>query len=281
MIIALFPNEKKSSSFDLARGICDFFISKKITVVADDNKAEKIGAQRISSIQKDKIDFLISMGGDGTILKLFHRFIGTDVPILGINLGHLGFMADIPVPDIFPSLEDLIKGNFNIAERIVLEGKNKNGEDFFCVNDFVFHRGKNHSLIEISISVDNTYLNTFTADGVILATPNGSTAYSLASGGPILHPEMKSVVLTPICPHTISNRPFVLPSNHKIQFQYLSEYPSIEIYADGDLSCKLKTKDTFTIQESKKKFRLVNLHRHDYFTTLRTKLGWARMLRSN
>jgi NAD+ kinase len=134
-------------------------------------------------------------------------------------------------------------------------------------------------LIEIYFQVDDYFLNTFEADGLILSTPNGSTAYSLAAGGPILVPSLDAFVLTPICPHTISNRPIVLTSNSSITVKYLSPYAPIEVVADGIDNFELKTDEEITFSMSKKKFKLVNLNRRDFFSTLRTKLGWVGKLR--
>ena len=219
------------------------------------------------------------MGGDGTILRLVHQYEHLNAAILGINMGHLGFMADVPLDEVYPSLEDLLSGAYHIEDRLSLQGRNAQGNHCFAVNDIVVHRGQNPSLIEISIHVNGSYLNTFEADGIIIATPNGSTAYSLAAGGPILSPILDAVVITPICAHTISNRPIVLTADQEIQIQYLSPYSPLEVRADGFTHFPLKTGEVFHIQKAPKKFRLVQLNRQDYFSTLRTKLGWAGKLR--
>lgn len=278
MIIALFPNEQLKQSFDIAIHIREFLEDQGITVVAEDEKAERLGAGNLSSINPEEIQFLIAMGGDGTILRISHAFAHLDAPILGINLGHLGFMADVPVSDIYPSLSDLLNGAYTIDHRLVLDGTT-GVNALRAVNDIVLHRANNHSLIELAIQVDGTYVNTFVADGVIIATPNGSTAYSLAAGGPILSPSLDAVVITPICPHTISNRPIVLTADKQIEIQYLSSYDPIEVRADGLEAFGLSTGETFTIKRSPLSFKLVNLHRHEYFSTLRTKLGWSGKLR--
>lgn len=275
MLVALFPNEKKKHSFDLAKEICQFFAEKKISVVAEDEKAPLINAQPLSKVDPKKIQFLISMGGDGTLLRIAHRFSHIDAPILGINLGHLGFMADVPVKDIFPSLTDLLAGKYKIDQRIMLEATSLDGKILHAVNDIVLHRGPNYSLIELSIHLDNVPVNTFVADGIIIATPNGSTAYSLAAGGPILSPGLDAVVITPICPHTISNRPIVLAANHQIQIEYLSPYDPIDVRADGVDAFDLPTRGKITVKRSAKHFKIVHLHRNEYFSTLRTKLGWS------
>jgi NAD+ kinase len=279
MIIALFPNEKKKQSFDLAKGIQEFLTAQGITVVAEDEKAANIGAQPMSEIDKTKIRFLIGMGGDGTILRLSYRYSDLEAAILGINLGHLGFMTDVPISDIYPSLSDLLKGSYLIEKRLMLEGITEEGTLYPSVNDIVFHRGGNQSLIELAIHVDGIYLNTFEADGIIIASPNGSTAYSLAAGGPILSPHLEAFVITPICPHTISNRPIVLTAEHELQIQFLSQYDPIEVRIDGLDHYLMKTGEIFRVKKSDKRFKLVNLNRHDYFATLRTKLGWSGKLR--
>ncbi len=278
MIIALFPNEKKTQSFDLGTEIRKFLENKGITVVAEDEKAARIGAEPLSSVDPHKIDFMIAMGGDGTLLRITHNFPHLDAPILGINLGHLGFMADVPVADIYESLTDLLEGKFTVDKRVALEAE-IGKQSLYAVNDIVIHRAQNYSLIELSIHVDRVYINTFVADGIIIATPNGSTAYSLAAGGPILSPSLNAVVITPICPHTISNRPIVLTADHTIELQYLSPYDPIDVRADGLNAATLPSMHTVSIKRSAKNFKLVNLERHEYFSTLRSKLGWSGKLK--
>jgi|SRR5579862_49980 len=279
MIIALFPNTNRRQSKNLAIGIQEFLTSHDVTVVAEDEECKQIGAQPLSSVNPKDIHFLISMGGDGTILRLAHKYEDWNAPILGINLGHLGFMADVPIADIYPSLQDLIQGAYKIHERVMIQGESLHGDRCFAVNDIVIHRGRNPSLVELAIHIDGIYLNTFEADGIIIATPNGSTAYSLAAGGPIVGPDLEALALTPISPHTISNRPIVLSSNHEIQIQYLSEYDPVEIRADGITHHELQTGDVFRITRCAKNFKLVSLLRRDYYSTLRTKLGWSGKLR--
>lgn len=318
MTIALFPHEKKQHSFELAIQIREFLERKKIQVAAEDEKAASIGAIPLSSIDPKEIRFLISMGGDGTLLRISHQFSHLDAPILGVNLGHLGFMADVPIDDLFASLTDLLEGAYTLEKRVALEAKHlfkelpsegrnssvqERGGSFAphlsngsldpalkhrdssklpvqqktlrAVNDIVLHRAQNYSLIELAIQVDGIYINTFVADGIIIATPTGSTAYSLAAGGPILAPNLDAIVITPICPHTISNRPIVLTGDRRIEIQYVSAYDPIDVRADGLEAFSLTSKERISIQKSTHPFKIVNLHRHEYFATLRKKLGWS------
>lgn len=280
MIVALFPNMTKAESRTIAIGINKFLAEKGIKVLLEDKEAETMGASPLSQTPPELIDFIITMGGDGTILRVVHRHPEIKAPILAINVGSLGFMADIPINEIYPSIQSLLDGNYQVQERLMMEGTSRNGEKSFAVNEIVIHRAKNPCLIELAIHVDGCYLNTFSADGMIISTPSGSTAYSLAAGGPILTPELDAFILTPICPHTISNRPIVLMPKREIQVQYISKYDPVEITYDGFSRYNMSTGETLGIFPSVKKFRLVALPNHDYYYTLRTKLGWAGKLKT-
>ncbi len=275
MIIALFPSLEKKEAKKLCKDITVFLKEKGITVVADDEISSVIGCAPLSSVKKGEISFFISLGGDGTILRLMHTHEPYDTPVFGINLGHLGFMADVPLPEVFPSLQDLLDGKYCVHERVMIEGHKDGSAHCFAVNDIVIHRGKTPSLVEISLQAGGLFLNTFVADGIIIATPNGSTAYSLAAGGPILSPDLEAIVITPISPHTISNRPMVLTATQEIEIQYLSPHHPVQVSADGCSDFTLKTDEVLKIRRSPKRFKLVSLLRHDYFSTLRTKLGWS------
>ncbi len=278
MIIAIFPNTSKNQTCDIARSINEFLSRQNITVVTEDENVALIGAKPLSSVNIKDVDFVISLGGDGTILRLIQRHPELQAPIMPINMGGLGFMADITIDEIFPSLKNLLEGNYRIQARIAMEARLDNAVNF-AVNDIVIHRATNPCLIDLAIYVDDRYLNTFSADGMIIATPSGSTAYSLSAGGPIVTPELKAFVLTPICPHTISNRPIVLMPEHEVRVEYISTHQPIEISYDGFPNAAMTTGDTLHITPSKRSFRLVCMPNHDYFTTLRTKLGWAGKLR--
>jgi len=281
MIVALFPNLKKSRSKSIALGIKEFLLAHKVTVVMDDQEAGMLGTDPISKINPKDIQLQIVLGGDGTILRIFHSHSEIEAPLLGINLGSLGFLAETPITDIYPTLEAIIAGTCDVEERIIIQGETINGEKCFAVNEIVVHRARNPSLIDLSIHVDGIYLNTFSADGVIVATPCGSTAYSLSAGGPILTPELDVLVLTPISPHTISNRPIVLKPKQEIQIQYISEHGPVEICYDGIHTFHMSTGEVFYIKPSTKKFRLIHFQKRDYFSTLRSKLNWSGKLRSS
>lgn len=280
MLIAFFPNMHKSQSPKIAKEVIRYLTDKGAKIFVEDELVNLLNAFPLSSIPPQDVQLIISLGGDGTILRVVHRHPELKAPLLGINLGGLGFMADIPLDDIYSSLQELLDGHYTVHHRMMMEGHTNQGSSCFAVNEVVIHRAQNPSLIDLAIYVDGHYLNTFSADGIIIATPTGSTAYSLAAGGPILTPELHAFVLTPICPHTISNRPIVLMPKEEIQVRYLSHAQPVEVSYDGISTFNLATDETFTIVPSSHLFRLVTLARHDYFSTLREKLGWQGKLKN-
>lgn len=279
MKIALFPNMIKKSSREVADNIVAFLKGKGAEIYSEDAVSEEMHCLPLSKVSPQEINYMISLGGDGTILRLIHRHPELTAPLMAINFGGLGFMADIQIEDIFASLEDLLSEKIAIHERIMMVGKTENNLTCHAVNDIVFHRAKNPSLVEISIYVDDIYLNTFCADGIIVATPSGSTAYSLSAGGPILAPDLEAFVITPICPHTISNRPIVLMPKRQIRVEYMSQLEPIEVTYDGFSSFQMKTGEKFYLGLSEKKFCLVNMLHHNFYSTLRSKLGWSGRLK--
>jgi NAD+ kinase len=278
-LFALFPNANKPNSKNLVISIKDYLLDNGAEVVITDELAKELSLPSLSSVKYEAIDYLVSMGGDGTILRLLHKFPELGAPLIGINLGSLGFMADIPLPEVYPCLQDILNGQYHIEERLMMHGETAKGEESFALNEFVIHRSRNPTLIELAIHVDGSYLNTFTADGIILSTSSGSTAYSLAAGGPILSPTLNAFVLTPISPHTISNRPIVFTPEHEVKIQCQSSEIPVEITCDGLNSYQMDTGEVLTINKSKRSLKMVRLNRHDYYSTLRTKLGWSGKVR--
>ncbi len=278
MKIALFANATRRDSLALARELAAFLKQKKLELFARDEDSGHMGATPLSQV-KGKLDLIISIGGDGSILRLVHNYPELDAPILGINLGHLGFLTEAPAGQAKRAIEGVLEGRYRVERRLMLEGLTDNKERFFAVNEVVIHRGANPRLIDLSIDVDGSYLNTFSADGIIVSTPCGSTAYSLAAGGPILAADLDACVITPIAPHAISNRPIVLLPKEKITITYLSSYEPVDVIYDGFSRSHLRTGEVLHLKKSSKTFNLVSLSDSDYFATLRSKLGWSGQLR--
>lgn len=277
--IAVFPNFLKQQAKKCAVDVCRYLSEKGIRLFGEDKFAHEIGTEALSSIDPSSIDFRITLGGDGTILRTVYNHPAIDAPLMAINLGGLGFMADIPIDEIYSSLNLLLSGNYTVKNRIMMEGHSETHERCYAVNEIVIHRANTPSLIDLSINIDGVYLNTFSADGLIVSTPSGSTAYSLASGGPIVTPEIEAFVLTPICPHTISNRPIVLMPQESLEIRYRPKeidgrQQNAEIHCDGHRIFKLAPEEKYFIMRSKRYFKLISLPHHNYYQTLREKLGW-------
>ena len=280
MIIALIPNKRKKENQEISRQVADYLKKQHVTVAAEDEIADFLQAQPLSAVPPSDIDFAISLGGDGTILQIVHLFPDITAPILPINLGGLGFMAEITRDEIYPHLQQLLDGKFWIQERMMMECLSKDRHNF-VVNEVTIHRASNPSLIDLAIYLDGNYLSTFSADGIILSTPTGSTAYSLAAGGPILTPDLNAFILTPICPHTISNRPIVFMPKKEVRIKYKNSRAPAELCCDGFHSYPISKGEPVSIIPSKKSFKLVCMLDHDYFATLRSKLAWSGQLRSS
>lgn len=277
--IAVFPNFSKSQAKKCAIDVSRYLSEKGVTVFADDEIASAVEARGLSTTDPSLIDYIITLGGDGTILRTIYSHPLIDAPLMAINLGGLGFMADIPINEIYQSLNLLLSGDFTVKNRIMMEGHSTTHQRCYALNEIVIHRANTPCLIDLSIDVDGVYLNTFSADGLIVSTPSGSTAYSLASGGPIVTPEIEAFVLTPICPHTISNRPIVLMPQESLVIRYQPKQSNglqqdVEIHCDGHQIFKLSPNEKYSIMRSKRYFKLICLPHHNYFLTLREKLGW-------
>jgi NAD+ kinase len=282
MQVALFFNESKPQAVQVAKEVVQFLQTHHIEVVLDRDKVGPLDLAPLTDSHRSSLTLFLSIGGDGTLLKAAQRYATWNVPFLGINLGQLGFMADIALPHLYPSLELLVTQQFTVEPRQALHARGPiHLRALWAANDIVVHRATNYSLIELAVSVDGTYMNTFVADGLIIATPNGSTAYNLAAGGPILYPDLELMTITPISPHTISQRPLVLSSKQSIEIQYLSPYEAIDVRSDGLNFFPLAPRERVLITSSPIPFRLIQLKGQDYFTTLRTKLGWLGHAKGN
>lgn len=223
-------------------------------------------------------DLVLSFGGDGTLLRAAHLTGPNDTPLLGVNIGRLGFLADIEVEQLHEALEQIVAGNYTVEERMVLEAQANNPAHFdteWAMNEFVVDRSGSAGMIKIEVEVNGTPLNTYWADGLIVATPTGSTAYSLSTGGPILAPGVEAVILTPIAPHTLTVRPIVLPADSTITCRVLEEDQPYVFAADGRSSMFENHSLQFTIQRAPHTVNLVKLPDQHFFHTLRSKLMWG------
>ena len=277
MKFALFANETKGQALDILKGLSHYLAELGHTVALEQSGT----TFDVKSTHKivSSCDFVVCIGGDGSILALVHRLGIPLPPVIGVNLGSLGFLADIPANDLFGGFEAIHKGAYHISNRLVIEGSVQKSFSHFAVNEIAVHRGVEPHLVDIAIHVDGQFVNAFSADGVIVATPSGSTAYSLAAGGPIVTPTLPALILTPICPHTISNKPIVLMPKESLSIELWHGAKFVDVAFDGQPVDKLALGEALTVGISPNPFKLVSLATGDFFTTLRTKLGWTGSLR--
>lgn len=280
MKIALFANELKGQAPEVLKDLSHYLKEKGVEIPIE--QVDSSPPLDLSSIQEtlSSCDFVVSIGGDGSILHLVHRIGIPHPPLIGVNLGSLGFLADIPVQDLFGSFDAICHGSYHISQRLVIEGGIANTFSDFAVNEIAVHRGDQPNLIDLAIHVDGQFVNTFSADGILIATPSGSTAYSLAAGGPIVTPLLTALILTPICPHTISNRPIVFMPKESIAIELWHGAKSVDVAFDGQPPHRLRRGEILEIRPSSGTFQLVTLSSSDFFTTLRNKLAWTGSLRN-
>jgi NAD+ kinase len=224
-------------------------------------------------------DLVISLGGDGTLLSAARALVDKDTPLLGINLGRLGFLADVSVTDFEQHLVDVIAGKYTIENRFFIEGEIYNSNSAIssniALNDIVLHSHESLSMIEYEVYSDGNLIHKQRADGVIVTTPTGSTAYALSGGGPIMHPSLETLAIVPICPHTLSNRPIVLPAEQEIDVR-LGQADSIaRVNYDGQSTVIINSDDRVRIKRYPKSIALLHPQNYDYFEILRAKLYWS------
>jgi NAD+ kinase len=224
-------------------------------------------------------DLLIVLGGDGTLLAAARLLGDRNVPILPVNLGGLGFLTSVTLDDLYPVLEQAIKGQARYSERVMLEARVlRQGKPVHCaraLNDAVLNKAALARIIDLDVRVNGEFVNTFKADGLIVATPTGSTAYSLSAGGPIIYPIVSAFVITPICPHTLTNRPVVIPDTAKIEIAFAAGETPIYLTVDGQVGVELQANDVVSLNAAAEKLRLVRPQAKSYFSVLRDKLKWG------
>ncbi len=229
---------------------------------------------------REQAELVVVLGGDGTLISVARLFSGKDVPILGVNLGSLGFLTEITVEELYTRLEKCLEGSPRVSERMMLEvtlhREGKEDEKFHVLNDMVINKGALARIVDLETKVNRHFLTTYKADGLIVSTPTGSTGYSLSAGGPIIHPLMSCIVITPICPHTLTNRPIVVTDESIISITVTSSFEEkVYLTLDGQVGFELREGDSVEVRKALKTTSLVMSRSRDYFEILRTKLKWG------
>ena len=254
--------------------------SRKIEIVRKKpaESGQKNAIDSLSPAPSD-LDCIFVLGGDGTFLSAV-RWIGDqDIPILGIKFGEVGFLAEIAEENLYTAAEKVLKGDFILRPRMRLSVKVKRRNETLAqetvLNDVVINRGALARLAHIETCIDDHYLTTYSADGLIVATPTGSTAYSLAAGGPVIHPAVAGIILTPICPFTLTNRPLIVPESANIKIRLTKGSADIILTFDGQKGLEIDDRDEIVIQKGPHPIHLITLPDRQYFDILKNKLKWS------
>ncbi len=288
--IVSIPNRERCSP--ILDELIRWLYERSIHVYLDSDTASLLPDQYTPEFSKysievfpDILELIIVLGGDGTLLRVAKHIGEAKIPILGVNLGGLGFLTDINIDNLFPVLEDVLKGRYYIDERMTLQANVVQDstpvvKSTSALNDVVINSGYQSRLINLATYVDEKWISTFISDGLIVATPTGSTAYSLSAGGPIIHPKLHAILITPICPHILTNRPIVIPDRGEIKIvlekKERGNEDSCLISADGQVLTLLKPGDSVSIFKGSHIIKLIQPEWNDYYQVLRTKLNWGK-----
>ena len=225
-------------------------------------------------------DLIVVLGGDGTMISTARMIGDAEVMVLGVNYGSLGYLTDFRIEEMYSALEAIFEGNYEIDRRVMLGAEHWRDDEMLAkgrvLNDVVINRAALARIIEIDVYLNGLFVNSFRSDGLIAATPTGSTAYNLSAGGPIIYPSMNAIVLTPICPFALTNRPIVVPDDADIELRLKDENEGVVLTLDGQTGYGLRSGDTVKIRKSRTTFNLLQPPNRNYFDVLRNKLKWGR-----
>ena len=287
MTIAVYARSTKDSNLAYIEQIYDYLKKENVELIIHKpyyeylkaNYGFKLAMDTYSSSEEliSKAFYLISLGGDGTMLETISLIKNSGIPVLGVNTGRLGFLASVNKNDLFKALEDLLKEKFTLDKRelIKLSGcSNCFGEVNYALNEFTIHKKDSSSMINIDTYVDGIFLNSYFADGLIVSTPTGSTAYSLSCGGPIMMPDSDNFIITPIAPHNLTVRPIVISNNKEISFKVSGRSEGFNVSLDSR-TAQIGAGVEIKIKKADFKLNLINLQGQHFFTTLRNKMMWG------
>ncbi|MFA5516722.1 MAG: NAD(+)/NADH kinase [Desulfuromonadales bacterium] len=279
--VGIYAKRNHPGAVKIAREVAVWLQEQGIAVFAEQSLAEEMGSivgYPGGSIPP-LVDLIIVLGGDGTLISVARQVGDLRTPILGVNLGSLGFLTEITLEEIYPILERVVHGDYTVSDRMMLDAivrrKGREIDRFRVLNDVVINKGALARIIDMETCVDGSYLTTFKADGLIIATPTGSTAYNLAAGGPIIYPGLNCLVLSPICPHMLTNRPIIVSDESVIQVEVKFQGQDVVFTADGQVGMPLEGGDVVEVRKSLSSTLLVTSPMKDYFEVLRTKLRWG------
>ncbi|MBW1982417.1 MAG: NAD(+)/NADH kinase [Deltaproteobacteria bacterium] len=222
---------------------------------------------------------VVLLGGDGTLLSVARLLADSTIPILGINIGGMGFLTEVSLEDCYRFLRDIVAERFEVEERMRLQASVTRKDEIVpgatVLNDVVINKAALARIVDLEVTIDGRYLTTYRADGLIVATPTGSTAYNLSAGGPIVFPTARAIILTPICSFSLTNRSIILPADACVEIEISRKATDVTLTCDGQVGCELLPGDRITVQRAPHPLRMVKVRQEDYFTVLREKLKWG------
>lgn len=269
---------------DAVQALSRHLRARGLEVLLDEDTARLLPDRTLPAGSRDDIgrrcQLAVVVGGDGTMLHAARSLADYEVPLVGVNLGHLGFLTDIPPQLMTESLDQILAGDYTVEERALLRGTvYRDGEaavTYDALNDLVMHKWNAARVIELETYIDGRFLNMFRSDGLIVSTPTGSTAYALSAGGPLLHPTLDALLIVPVCPHTMSNRPLVIAGDSRIEIVVSNrQRDHAQLTSDGQVSFALQAGDRVHIAKKDKPVRLLHPTQRDHYELLRAKLRWA------
>lgn len=256
--------------------LLQYFDRKNIECLLEEAAAEKLGLKE--GVKREdipsRVDLVIVLGGDGTLLTIAHLAAQDKIPVLGVNLGSLGFLTEVPLNEVFLTLDAFLEGNTKIVSQRRLLDVFYRGETSSCLNDVVINKGALARMIQAKIWIDEKEIVTTRADGLIISTPTGSTAYSLSAGGPIIQPYIPAIIIAPICPHTLSFRPMVISTSSTIKIKLVAG-EEVYLTLDGQRGYQMDIDDIIEVRTSSLEFTLVSSPKRNYFDLLQEKLRWG------
>jgi NAD+ kinase len=256
-----------------ARGIRVLYDTETASSLNDSSK----GLNRVQVAEESQL--LLVLGGDGTLLAAARVAAPLGIPILPINMGSLGFLTSFTLEELYPALEETLAGHFSSSERVMLDLELERGgtviERQSVLNEAVIHKGALARMIELKLTIDSDFVCRYRVDGLIVATPTGSTAYSLSAGGPIVHPSVESWIITPICPHTLSDRPVVIRDSSFVEINLFADAESVYLTLDGQTGIPMQPDDSVRIKRAAERLKLIQPPKKSYFEILRSKLKWG------
>ncbi len=285
--IGVVAKKNNPEALTLAGQLSEWLRSRSVQIYVEEDVSKLLsGAVRNpywKSLHREEIstdtEMIIVLGGDGTLLSVARQVWNKNIPILGVNLGGLGFLTEITLEELYPVLEKVLRNDFEINEREVLNAgvirNEKRIAEFIVLNDAVINKGALARIIDLETTINDEYLSTFRSDGLIISTPTGSTAYNLSAGGPIVYPSLHTIIITPICPHTLTIRPIIIPDDVKIRALLKSRNEEVTLTLDGQQGFALDYEDIVEVGKAEGRILLIKSPYRQYFELLREKLRWG------